>query len=58
MNARHEFVQMQIFISHYNGAVDFGQARADGIIGVIHKGTQSTNYSDPNYTANPTKAVS
>jgi lysozyme len=46
-----------IDISHYNGDVDLGQAKDDGIIGVIHKATQSTNYTDPNYTCNRTKAA-
>jgi lysozyme len=44
-------------ISHHNGNVDLGQVNGDGIIGVIHKATQSTNYTDPNYACNRTKAA-
>lgn len=36
-------------LSHNNGNADFARARAAGIIGVIHKATQSTGFVDPAY---------
>jgi lysozyme len=44
-------------ISDYNDDVDLGQAKGDGIIGVIHKATRSTNHTDPHCTCNRTKAA-
>ena len=38
-----------IDISHHNGNVDFARAKQDGIIGVFHKATQGTGYTDPTY---------
>src|SRR5271154_1174616 len=38
-----------IDLSHFNTRVDFSSARADGILGVILKGTQGTDYIDPTY---------
>jgi lysozyme len=46
-----------IDISHHNGAnLDFKKAKADGILGVIHKATQGQSGSDPMYKTNRTKA--
>src|SRR5438874_1612604 len=46
-----------IDISHHNGLnLDFNEARADGIIGVIHKATQGQANSDPMYAKNRDKA--
>lgn len=46
-----------IDISHHNGkSLDFKQARADGIVGVIHKASQGTTGRDPMYSANRVKA--
>jgi lysozyme len=36
-------------LSHHNDSVDFVKARAAGVIGVIHKATQGTGFTDPNY---------
>ncbi|HKV39210.1 MAG TPA: glycoside hydrolase family 25 protein [Blastocatellia bacterium] len=44
-------------ISHHNGEVDLDKAKTAGILGVIHKATQSTTYTDPNYAANRDKAA-
>jgi lysozyme len=44
-------------LSHHNGKVDLGAAKADGIVGVIHKATQGTSYLDPMYMINRTKAL-
>ena len=38
-----------IDISHYNTQVDFAQAKAGGIMGVIQKATQGAAYVDPTY---------
>jgi lysozyme len=43
-------------LSHHNGNVDLAQARAAGIVGIIHKGTQGTAFVDPMYQANRAKA--
>ncbi len=43
-------------LSHHNGSVDLAAAKADGIVGVIHKATQATGYIDPMYVVNRTKA--
>ena len=34
-------------LSHHNGNVNLAQAKAPGIVGVIHKATQGTSYVDP-----------
>jgi len=44
-------------ISHHNGNIDLQQAKADGIIGVIHKATQGTTGLDPMYQTNRAKAA-
>lgn len=45
-----------IDISHHNGShLDFAKAKADGILGVIHKSSQGQAYVDPNYASNRTK---
>ena len=37
-----------IDISHHNGgALDFAKAKADGILGVIHKASQGQSNTDP-----------
>ena len=43
-------------LSHFNGNVDLVQAKASGIVGVIHKGTQGLTYTDPMYKVNRAKA--
>ncbi len=44
-------------ISHHNGNIDLQKAKADGIIGVIHKATQGTTNVDSMYTTNRSKAA-
>lgn len=46
-----------IDISHHNGNPDFQQAAAAGIVGVIHKATQCTGFTDNKYLTNRQKAV-
>jgi lysozyme len=43
-------------LSHHNGNVDLARAQAAGIVGVIHKATQGTGYTDPMYQANKANA--
>lgn len=45
-----------IDLSHHNGVVNLKKAKADGIIGVIHKVTQGQGFKDPNYKTNMKKA--
>jgi len=49
-------INVVIDISHHNGNVDLGQAAGDGIVGVIHKATQGTGFTDPAYLSNKQKA--
>ena len=44
-------------LSHHNQAVNFGKAKADGIIGVIHKASQGQSYRDPTYKARRKRAA-
>lgn len=44
-------------ISHHNGTVNLQLAKADGIIGVIHKATQGTTIVDSMYQINKTQAL-
>ena len=43
------FLNAVIDLSHHNANPDFAAANADGIVGVIHKATQGTQFSDPQY---------
>jgi lysozyme len=43
-------------ISHHNGTVNLVKAKADGILGVIHKASQGQSFKDPTYTRNRKKA--
>src|SRR5713101_6962630 len=43
-------------LSHHNGNVDLELAKADGLLGIIHKVSQSTDYVDPTYEGNRSKA--
>jgi len=38
-------------LSHYNNAVNFSEARQGGLLGVVHKATQGTFETDPEYAA-------
>ena len=49
-------INVVIDISHHNGDGDLAAAKAGGIMGVIHKGTQGIAYVDPRYAANKRKA--
>ncbi|MEI9963689.1 MAG: GH25 family lysozyme [Caulobacteraceae bacterium] len=43
-------------LSHHNGTVDLGKAKAAGVLGVIHKASQGLQSVDPAYAANRKKA--
>ena len=38
-----------IDLSHYNGVTSFQEVQQSGIVGVIHKATQGTGWTDPDY---------
>ena len=38
-------------LSHNNANVDLAQAKASGAVGLIHKATQGSGFSDPTYSA-------
>lgn len=46
-----------IDISHFQGTPDFGTVAQSGIIGVVHKATQGTGYTDPTYISGRTSAL-
>ena len=52
-----EPLNVVVDISHHNGTPDFVQAKAAGILGVIHKATQGLTYEDPIYLTNRQKAL-
>ncbi|HWT80520.1 MAG TPA: glycoside hydrolase family 25 protein [Candidatus Acidoferrum sp.] len=45
-------INVVVDLSHHNGDVNLRAAKADGLVGVIHKATQGVDYSDPMYTRN------
>lgn len=49
-------INVVVDISHHNGNIDLGKAKAAGIVGVIHKATQGTSMVDNMYQQNRTKA--
>ena len=52
-----EQLNVVIDISHHNANPDFQQAKAAGIVGVIHKATQGLTFKDSQYLANREKAL-
>ena len=46
-----------IDLSHHNNVTGFAAIKADGIVGVIHKATQGTNYTDPMYASRRPQAL-
>ena len=50
-------INVVVDISHFQSNVDFEVVKNDGILGVIHKATQGTTYTDPNYASNRTSAT-
>ena len=46
-----------IDLSHHNQNLDFASIASGGILGIIHKATQGTGYSDPTYLPHKTSAL-
>jgi lysozyme len=44
-----EPINVVIDLSHWNTVVSFAELKNDGVMGVIHKATQGTDYVDPDY---------
>jgi lysozyme len=49
-------INVVVDLSHHNGNVDLMKAKADGIVGVIHKASQGTSLGDNKYQTNREKA--
>jgi GH25 family lysozyme M1 (1,4-beta-N-acetylmuramidase) len=49
-------INVVVDISHHNGNVNLGQAKAAGIVGVLQKASQGQTAVDPTYKTNRTKA--
>jgi lysozyme len=45
-----------IDLSHYNTVTSFADVKADGVVGVIHKATQGTNWTDSTYASRKQQA--
>src|SRR3974377_1126440 len=50
-------INVVVDLSHHNGDVNLRAAKADGLVGVIHKATQGVDYSDPMYARNRALAL-
>jgi lysozyme len=46
-----------IDLSHFNNVTDFNAVKSAGIVGVIHKATEGTNYTDPKYQTHRSQAL-
>ena len=46
-----------IDLSHFNTVTSFAAIKSAGIVGIIHKATQATNWSDSTYAARKTQAL-
>jgi lysozyme len=46
-----------IDLSHYNSVTSFAEVKQGGIVGVIHKATQGTGWSDPTYASRKQQAL-
>jgi len=55
--AANEPLNVIIDLSHHNQVSDFSAIKAAGILGVIHKATQGTGYTDPTYAERRTAAL-
>lgn len=49
-------INVVVDLSHHNHVEDFNAAKADGIVGVIHKATQGFRYTDPKFKSRSEKA--
>ena len=50
-------INVVVDLSHHNRVADFNAAKADGIVGVIHKATQGFRFTDPKYQSRRRKAL-
>jgi len=46
-----------IDLSHHNEKVDFAKAKADGIVGIIHKATEGLRFTDKKYATRRRQAL-
>src|ERR1051325_9152774 len=46
-----------IDLSHFNDVTSFSDIKSAGIVGVIHKATEYTNWTDPTYAAPKPQAL-
>jgi len=46
-----------IDLSHFNTVTSFAEIKSAGIVGIIHKATQATNWSDSTYAARKQQAL-
>ena len=46
-----------IDLSHFNTVTSFAEIKSAGIVGIIHKATQATNWSDNTYAARKSQAL-
>ena len=46
-----------IDLSHFNTVTSFADVKSAGIVGIIHKATQGTNWSDPTYSIRKPQAL-
>lgn len=46
-----------IDLSHYNTITSFDEIKSAGVAGIIHKATQSTNWTDPTYAQRKQQAI-
>lgn len=46
-----------IDLSHFNNVTDFNAVKADGIVGIIHKATEGTDYTDSMYHTRRSQAL-
>lgn len=50
-------INVVVDLSHYNTVTDFQTIKGDGIVGIIHKATQGTTLTDPDYHARKAAAL-
>lgn len=50
-------INVVVDLSHHNTTVDFAQAKADGIAGVIHKATEGLDFQDPTFQSRRSEAL-
>ncbi len=46
-----------IDLSHFNPVTSFQEIKQSGIVGVIHKATEGTNWADPTYASRKPQAL-